>query len=162
MALRSCFPLLLVLFPVCPTLAQDGPPDHPQVEISSSHPLRFGSNVLQVDFAAGDLDLPTGTIMAHVQAAASAVATYYGRLPVARARLLLVPVAGRSGIMQGTTWPGMNGFQGFTRIRIGQHTTTSELAEDWTTAHELVHMAFRPCRTTSTGWKKAWPPTSNP
>jgi hypothetical protein len=44
--------------------------------------------------------------------------------------------------MQGTTWPGMNGFQGFTRIRIGQHTTTAELAEDWTTTHELVHMAF--------------------
>ena len=39
--------------------------------------------------------LPTDAILAHVQAAASAVATYYGRFPVARARLLLVPVAGR-------------------------------------------------------------------
>ena len=135
MALRSCFPLLFVLFPVCPTLAQDGPPDHPQVEIVSSHPLRFASNVLQVDFAAGALDLPAATILSHVQAAASAVATYYGGFPVRRARLLLVPVAGRSGILQGTTWPGMNGFQGFTRIRIGQHTTMSELAEDWTTTH---------------------------
>ena len=142
MALRCCFPLLLVLVPVCPALAQDGPPGPSHVEIASTHELRFGTNVLQVDFAAGDLDLHTDTIMAHVQAAASAVATYYGRLPVARARLLLVPVAGRSGIMQGTTWPGMNGYQGFTRIRIGQHTTTSELAEDWTTTHELVHMAF--------------------
>ena len=142
MALRFSFPLLFVLLPVCPVLAQDGPPDHPRVEIASSHPLRFGDNVLQVDFAAGELDLPVKEILAHVQAAASAVSTYYGRLPVARARLLLVPVAGRSGIMQGTTWPGMNGFQGLTRIRIGQHTTTSELAEDWTTTHELVHMAF--------------------
>jgi len=142
MALRNCFPLLLILLPVCPALAQEGPPDHPRVEIAPSHELRFGPNVLQVDFAAGDLDLPADAILAHIRAAASAVATYYGRLPVARARLLLVPVAGRSGIMQGTTWPGMNGFQGFTRIRIGQHTTTSELGEDWTTTHELVHMAF--------------------
>jgi hypothetical protein len=142
MALRCCFPLLLVLLPVCRVLAQDGPPDHPQVEIASSHPLRFGSAVLQVDFAAGDLDLPSDAILGHVKAAASAVTAYYGGFPVARARLLLVPVAGRRGIMQGTTWPGMNGFEGFTRIRIGQHTTTSDLAEDWMTTHELVHMAF--------------------
>jgi hypothetical protein len=142
MALRFCFPLLVVLLPACPVLAQDGPPDHSKVEIASSHELRFGPHVLQVDFAAGDLDLPAKAILAHVQAAASAVATYYGGFPVARARLLLVPVAGQSGIMQGTTWPGMNGFEGFTRIRIGQHTTTAELGEDWTTTHELVHMAF--------------------
>jgi hypothetical protein len=142
MALRYCFPLLLVLLSFRPAPAQDGPPDHPRVEIASSHELRFGANVLQVDLAAGDLDLPVTAILAHVQAAASAVATYYGRFPVARARLLLVPVAGRSGIMQGTTWPGMNGVQGFTRIRIGQHTTTSDLAEDWMTTHELTHMAF--------------------
>jgi hypothetical protein len=36
----------------------------------------------------------------------------------------------------------MGGFQGFTRIRIGQHTTAAELADDWMMTHELVHMAF--------------------
>ena len=56
--------------------------------------------------------------------------------------MLLIPVPGRSGILQGTTWGDRFGFPAFTRIRIGQHTTTADLADDWTTTHELVHMAF--------------------
>ena len=70
--------------------------------------------------------------------------TYYGRFPVARARILVVPVAGgRHGEdIEGTTWGGVDGFQGFTRLRIAQHATQEDLAEDWVTTHELVHMAF--------------------
>ncbi len=41
-----------------------------------------------------------------------AVVVYYGRFPVARARILIVPVAGESGIVQGTTWGDMDGFPG--------------------------------------------------
>ncbi len=67
---------------------------------------------------------------------------YYGRFPVPRARILIVPVAERRGIVQGTTWGGMAGYPGFTRIRLGQHTTERDLADDWTMTHELVHMAF--------------------
>jgi predicted metalloprotease with PDZ domain len=44
--------------------------------------------------------------------------------------------------MQGTTWGDMHGMPGFTRIRLGQHSTEKDLAEDWTMTHELVHMAF--------------------
>jgi hypothetical protein len=44
--------------------------------------------------------------------------------------------------MQGTTWGDMHGMHGFTRIRLGQHSTEKDLAEDWTMTHELVHMAF--------------------
>jgi hypothetical protein len=51
-------------------------------------------------------------------------------------------VPDRHGILQGTTWGGRFGFPGFTRIRIGEHTTTADLADDWTTTHELTHMAF--------------------
>jgi hypothetical protein len=36
----------------------------------------------------------------------------------------------------------MRGFPGFTRLRIGEHTTAPELAADWTITHELTHMAF--------------------
>jgi hypothetical protein len=124
--------------------AQDGGPDHEHrsVPVAATYQIEVGDSVLQVDFAQGPLDLPRDVILMHVQAAASAVATYYGRFPVPRARLLLVPVADRHGILQGTTWGGRFGFPGFTRIRIGQHTTTADLADDWTTTHELVHMAF--------------------
>ena len=58
--------------------------------------------------------------MAHVKAAASAIVAYYGRFPVARARILIVPVPDRDGILQGTTWGDMAGFQGFTRFHIGE------------------------------------------
>ena len=74
--------------------------------------------------------------------AASAITTYYGRFPVERARVLIVPVPDRSGIVQGTTWGDMAGWPGMTRFRIGQHATTEDLKDDWMMTHELDHMAF--------------------
>jgi hypothetical protein len=112
------------------------------VEIAQSRQIKVGDAVVQVDLARGAMDLPVDALMAHIQAAISAVTTYYGRFPVARARILVIPVEERHGILQGTTWGDMGGFQGFTRIRIGQHTTAADLAEDWMMTHELVHMAF--------------------
>ncbi len=117
-------------------------PDWRNVTIAETDNIKVGDSVIQVDFAEGPLDLPKEAVLAHVQAAASAVATYYGRFPVARARVLMIPVAARHGILQGTTWGDMHGFPGFTRIRVGEHTTAADLADDWTMTHELVHMAF--------------------
>jgi hypothetical protein len=102
----------------------------------------MGGATLQIDFAAGTLDLADDVIVKRVEMAAHAVVTYYGRFPVSRARILIVPVADRSGLVQGTTWGDVGGWPGFTRIRLGQHTTAQELSEDWTITHELVHMAF--------------------
>jgi hypothetical protein len=110
-------------------------------EIASSRELKIGGAVLQVDFATGQFDLGNDAILQHVQSAANAVAMYYGQFPVKRARILVVHVDGRRGV-QGTTWGDMHGWPGFTRLRIGQHITAAELADDWTTTHELVHMAF--------------------
>lgn len=112
------------------------------IVIAETDDIKVGASTLQVDFAEGPLDLPMPVILAHVAAAAGAVATYYGRFPVARARILIIPVEGRHGVLQGTTWGDMRGWPAFTRIRIGQHTTTADLADDWTTTHELVHSAF--------------------
>jgi len=112
------------------------------VEIADSHEIKAGDALVQVDFGRGDLDLSHETVLAHVQAAVSAITTYYGRFPVAKARILILPVAERDGVLQGTTWGDMGGWPAFTRLRIGQHTTAAELADDWTTTHELVHMAF--------------------
>jgi hypothetical protein len=104
--------------------------------------MHFGNSVLQVDLAAGALDLPADTVLDHVHKAASAIVAYYGRLPIPRDRMLIVPVAGRSGVFNGTTWPHHGEFQSFTRIHVGQHTTSADLAEDWMVTHELVHTAF--------------------
>jgi hypothetical protein len=114
----------------------------PGAGIAASSKLAIGGATLQVDFAPGSFDLPTDTLLKHIEAAASAVTAYYGRFPVTRVRILVVPVGGNRETVQGTTWGDMHGFQGVTRLRINQHATAADLAEDWVTTHELVHMAF--------------------
>ena len=111
-------------------------------QIVSSQTLTIGGGALQVDFATGALDLTPAQILPWIQRAGQALAVYYGRFPVSRVRILIVPTADRAGVLQGTTWGDMRGFPSFTRIRLGQHTTEKDLAEDWTMTHELVHSAF--------------------
>ena len=125
--------------------AQPGPPNHPphwNEQIVATKKIDIGGATIQVDFAAGQLDLSQDQILPWVQRAAQAVTVYFGKFPIPRARVLIVPDPGERGIMQGTTWGDMHGFPGFTRIRLGQHSTESDLAEDWTMTHELTHMAF--------------------
>ncbi len=123
-----------------PLLAQ--PPGRRNVVIAETDNIKVGDSTLQVDFAEGALDLPKSAFLDHVAAAASAVATYYRRFPVASDRILIIPVAGRKGVLQGTTWGDMRGFPAFTRMRIGEHTTQADLNDDWMMTHELVHTAF--------------------
>ena len=111
-------------------------------KLKSTYTVQVGEAALQIDLAAGDLDLPPADFVERIQEAAFTVARYYGRFPVRRARILIVPIAGAHGIVQGTTWGNRDGFPGFTRLRIGQHTTKRELATEWVMTHELVHMAF--------------------
>ncbi|MES2221493.1 MAG: hypothetical protein V4587_11065 [Acidobacteriota bacterium] len=77
-----------------------------------------------------------------IETAAAAVSKYYGKFPVTRARVLVVPVADKSGVLTGTSWGGVDGFPAFTRMRVGQHTTGQVLAADWTMTHEFVHTAL--------------------
>jgi hypothetical protein len=107
-----------------------------------SHSLVVGGATLQVDFAQGAVDLPRATVIERIQTAAQAVALYYGRFPVSRVRILIVPIAGKSGVLQGTTWGDVDGFPAYLRIRLGELTTPEELAQDWIITHELVHTAM--------------------
>ena len=104
--------------------------------------LQIGGATLQVDFATGALDLSEDVVMKRIETAAHAVTTYYGKFPVPRTRIFIVPVADHSGVVQGTTWGDVGGWPASTRIRLGQHTTPQELSSDWTITHELVHLAF--------------------
>ena len=121
-----------------PTLAQPG---H-NLQIVATRDLKAGRATLQVDFAAGALDLPEEAVLAHVKAAANAVVAYYGRFPVSRDRILIVPDADGHEIGHGTTWGDMAGYPAMTRIHIGQHATEQDLKQDWMMTHELVHTAF--------------------
>ena len=123
------------------SIACEGQPGR-NVPIADSKQLAIGGATIQVDFAQGAVDLPETAVLSHIRAAADAVTIYYGRFPVAKARILVIPAPGRHGDLQGTTWGDMGGWPGFTRIRIGENMTAAELADDWTMTHELVHMAF--------------------
>lgn len=108
----------------------------------ATYNIQAGGASLQIDFSAGELDLPQNEFVGRIQTAAVALAGYYGRFPVPRARVLIIPVPAQAGVLQGTSWGNARGWPGFTRLRIGQHTTHEDLATDWVITHELVHMAF--------------------
>jgi hypothetical protein len=135
---------LLAVGALCTVIAaqshQHGPPWASSV--ASSQRFRIGGATIQVDFTPGSLDLSTLQVLQWVKNAATAAATYYGRFPVPRDRILVRPRADDSGVMHGTTWGGVGGFPAFTRIAVGQHTTVSDLSDDWMMTHELVHTAF--------------------
>lgn len=133
--------LLAVLFGVALSAAYA---QHPpwRARVVASRKVAIGSSVLAVDFAPGPLQLSPDQIAGSVKGTALSVARYYGRFPVSRARLLVVPVAGRSGVFGGTTWGDVGGLPGFTRIRMGQDTSLRDLSQDWVITHELIHLAL--------------------
>jgi hypothetical protein len=118
----------------------NGPRHLPPIVFSQLLHVEGGD--LQVDFAKGTFQLPRDEILRSISTSAHAVAVYYGRLPVARARVFVVPVAGSHGVLQGTTWGEMDGFPASILLRIGEATTHEELATDWIITHELVHTAL--------------------
>jgi hypothetical protein len=107
----------------------------------ATYRIAIGGAIVQVDFAAGALDLSDSVVVKRIETAAHAVVTYYGRFPVSRARIFIVPMAGRDGV-HGTTWGDVDGWPAFTRIGLGQHISAEKLAADWTITHELVHTGF--------------------
>src|SRR5271168_193717 len=110
--------------------------------VASSRTLQIGAASIQVDFGSGATDLPPDRIVAWVENAANSVTVYYGRFPVPRDRILVEFAAGDHGVGHGTTWGGVGGFPAFTRVRVGEHTTQTDLDNDWMMTHELIHTAF--------------------
>ena len=104
--------------------------------------IHIGDSLIDVSFGPGTFDLPESKILAWITNAANAVAAYFGRFPVAHARLLVRPVEGRSGVFAGTTWGNRRAADAFTRISVGQSTTQADLDDDWMMTHEFTHMAF--------------------
>jgi hypothetical protein len=109
--------------------------------VASSRVIRVGNAMIQVDFGPGSFDLSRDAILRWVGNAASSVATYYGRFPVARDRVLIEATAGR-GILHGTSWGDVGEFPAFHRIVLGEQTTQADLDDDWEMTHEFVHSGF--------------------
>jgi hypothetical protein len=100
--------------------------------------LEVGGGTIEVAFAPGPLDLSREALLDWVAASARAVTAYYGRFPVPRVRVLLIPFSGR-GIRSGTTY----GYRGAAiKAAVGRETQADDLTRDWVMTHEMVHLAL--------------------
>ncbi len=103
-----------------------------------STPIAVGGATLNVGFAPGEFVLPRSALLGWLETSAKAVSVYYGKFPVASARILLVPAPG-DGVLKGTTF----GYRGAAiRLVIGSDTTEDELRHDWIVVHEMTHLAL--------------------
>jgi len=101
-------------------------------------PIEVAGGTLNVAFAPGEIGLPRSALMDWLTTSAKAVSVYFGRFPVASARVLIVPVPG-SGVQAGTTF----GYRGAAiRLIIGSDVTKVELVDDWKAVHEMTHLAL--------------------
>jgi hypothetical protein len=100
--------------------------------------LPVSSGTLELGFAPGEFDVGEPAIREWITSAADVVARYFGRFPVSRALLLVIP-SGRRGFGYGKTLG--NGGAAIV-LPIGEHTTRAELGRDWVLVHEMFHLAF--------------------
>jgi hypothetical protein len=100
--------------------------------------LLIGGSKIDVTIESGEMKLSPTELLRWVQSAAEAMATYYGRYPLPRVQLRIIPVDG-SGVRYGQTF-GYDG--GLIKIRVGKQTEARELANDWMLTHEMVHLSF--------------------
>ncbi|HYL60163.1 MAG TPA: hypothetical protein VEU51_14930 [Candidatus Acidoferrales bacterium] len=101
--------------------------------------LQIAGSSIDVEFAPGAIRLSQPQIIAWIRRSGCAVAGYYGRFPVRHYLIRIVPVAGRRGVMSGTTF-GYGSAR--TRILFGAETVQSDLDGDWVMTHEMVHLAM--------------------
>jgi hypothetical protein len=100
--------------------------------------LEIAGGSVDVAFAAGEGNLPRERVLAWISDAARAVTAYYGRLPVERVRVLVIPSAG-SRIGNATTF----GYGGAAiKASVGYETPAEAFAEDWVMTHEMTHLAL--------------------
>jgi len=71
--------------------------------------------------------------------AALAVSSYYGRFPVDVVRIVLRPVDGSA--VHGTTYGHSSDGRSLIVMRLGRDATPTQLANDWTLTHEMVHLS---------------------
>jgi hypothetical protein len=100
--------------------------------------LIIGGSRIDVTIESGNFKVSQTDLLRWVQSASEAIATYYGRYPIPRVAIRIIPFDG-SGVRHGQTF-GYDG--GFIKIRVGTETPAAELAEDWMLTHEMVHLSF--------------------
>jgi hypothetical protein len=96
-------------------------------------------STLDVVFLDGALSSGHEKLLGFVDDSVRAVSAFYRGFPVARALIVVIPEAGRSGVLFGKVLPESS--PGIALL-VGQHTKPSELDRDWILVHELYHLGF--------------------
>ncbi len=112
---------------------QPGATAQPDIET-----LRILRSRIELQFAPGFSKALQAAARTWAITSADAVARYFGRFPVPKVELLLVPEDG-SGVRGGVTYaePSL-----LIRIRLGRETTEAQFVDDWVLVHEMVHLAI--------------------
>ena len=101
--------------------------------------VQVGNSHIDVILEPGDLAASHEELLTWVRNAAESVVAYYGRYPVAKVALRIIP-SGGEGVHGGRTFANEDG--GVIRIHVGKGTTAAQLAKDWMLTHEMVHLTF--------------------
>jgi hypothetical protein len=97
------------------------------------------SATLEVVILDGPLSAGKDTLLRYVRDSVRAVSDFYQGFPVARAMVVVIPEAGRSGVLFGKVLPESS--PGIALL-VGQHTRAKQLDQDWILVHELYHLGF--------------------
>ncbi|HMI85358.1 MAG TPA: hypothetical protein VK550_14785 [Polyangiaceae bacterium] len=99
---------------------------------------RAGTSALEIGFGPGEFAVGQRRVAAWIDDAARIVMAYYGRFPVPRALLLVLPTEGR-GLGYGKAL-GSGGASML--VPLGRATGEAELNDDWVLVHEMLHLGF--------------------
>jgi hypothetical protein len=100
--------------------------------------VEVAGGVVDVAVAPGELAVTRAAVGDWVRRAAEAVGAYYGRFPLRRVLVIVLP-SDRGRVGFGTTL-GNGG--GAIMIWVGRSAGTAELRSDWVLAHEMVHLGI--------------------
>ena len=101
--------------------------------------MTVGGGNIEVDIEAGNMDLSRTELLDWVRTSAIAVSRYFGRFPVKKALIKIVP-RHAAGIGFSTTTYERDA--GVITVPVGRHTTVRDLADDWVLTHEMIHFGF--------------------
>lgn len=106
----------------------------------TSHQLSFRASDTQFDVTVPDKELAASDkeLQNYISQGARAVATYFGRFPMAHVNINLRAVSGDK-VRFGRSSP-MNG--GSIMMMVGRDAKWDAFDSDWTLTHEMVHLAF--------------------
>lgn len=128
MQVAVCLCGLFFLTPACNSAAE---------EMTTTYLV--GNSRIDIHIEQGPLQVSDQDLMQWVHWAADSVKTYYGRYPVPKVQLQIIPMDGK-GVRGGKTFGENDG--GLIRIHVGSETNMTNLAADWMLTHEMVHLAF--------------------